>query len=120
MSGQFGRAGDLLADMDPSLRWGDEMRGGWVYIMTNKPFGTLYIGVTSDIAARVWQHRNGKGSRFSKRYGLTRLVYAEEHSTIYEAIVREKAMKAWNRNWKLRLIMEANPDWEDLFDQIYN
>jgi putative endonuclease len=70
------------------------VKGGWVYIMTNKPFGTLYIGVTSDIAARAWQHRNGNGSQFCKRHGLTRLVYAEQHPTIYEAIAREKAMKA--------------------------
>ena len=88
--------------------------------MTNKPFGTLYIGVTSDLVARVWQHRTGRGSSFCKKHGLTRLVYAEEHATIYEAIAREKAMKAWNRNWKLRQIMDANPDWEDLFDKINN
>jgi putative endonuclease len=94
------------------------MRGGWVYIMTNKPFGTLYIGVTSDLAGRVWQHRNGKGSSFCKEHGLTRLAYAEEHASIYEAIAREKAMKAWNRNWKLRQIMDVNPDWEDLFEKI--
>jgi len=84
--------------------------------MTNKPFGTLYIGVTSDLAARVTQHRAGKGSVFCKKRGLTRLVYAEQHASIYEAIAREKAMKAWNRNWKLRQIMDANPDWEDLFE----
>jgi putative endonuclease len=96
------------------------MRGGWVYIMTNKPFGTLYIGVTSDLAARVCQHRAGKGSVFCKRYGLTQLVYAEECATIYEAIVREKAMKAWNRNWKLRQIIDLNPDRDDLFDRINN
>jgi len=104
--------------MDPSVRWGDEMRGGWVYIMTNKPFGTLYIGVTSNIAARVWQHRSGRGSAFCTRYRLTRLVYAEQHSTIYDAITREKAMKAWNRNWKLRQIMDMNPNWDDLFDKL--
>jgi len=94
------------------------MKGGWTYIMTNKPFGTLYIGVTSDLAARVWQHRTGRGSSFCKEHRLTRLVYAEEHASIYEAIAREKAMKAWKRNWKLRQIIEANPDWEDLFDKI--
>lgn len=94
------------------------MKGGWVYIMTNKRFGTLYIGVTSDLAARVWQHRTGTGSSFCKKHGLSRLVYAEEHATISEAIAREKAMKAWNRNWKLRQIMDANPDWEDLFDKL--
>ena len=94
------------------------MKGGWVYVMTNKPFGTLYTGVTSDIVARVWQHRNGTGSAFCKRHGLTRLVYIEQYPTILEAIAREKAMKAWNRNWKLRQIMEMNPDWNDLWDTI--
>ncbi len=94
------------------------MRPGWVYIMTNKPFGTLYIGVTGDLGARVWQHKNGRGSAFCKRYKLTRLVYAEQYPRIDEAIAREKAMKAWNRNWKLRQIMDANPEWEDLFEKI--
>jgi putative endonuclease len=94
------------------------MKRGWVYIMTNKPFGTLYIGVTSDLAARVWQHRNGEGSEFCKRHGLARLVYAEEHERIDEAIAREKAMKAWKRNWKLRQIMDANPVWADLFERL--
>ena len=96
------------------------MRGAWVYIMTNKPFGTLYIGVTSDIASRVWQHRNGTGSAFCKRHALNRLVHAEQHATIYEAIAREKAMKAWKRSWKLRQIMDANPDWDDLFEKIHH
>src|SRR4029453_10930272 len=92
------------------------MRAGGVYIMTNKPFGTLYIGVTSDIARRVWQHRQGTGSEFCRRHGLQRLVYAEQHARIDEAIAREKAMKAWKRNWKLRQIVDANPEWRDLFD----
>ena len=105
-------------DMGPSLRWGDGMKGGWVYIMTNKPFGTLYIGVTSDLAARVYQHRGGQGSIFCKRHGLTRLVYAEQHARIEDAIAREKAMKAWKRNWKLRQIMGVNPDWDDMFETI--
>ena len=94
------------------------MKSGWVYIMTNAPFGTLYIGVTSDLAARVWQHRTGQGSQFCKRYGLTRLVYAEEAPTIVEAIAREKAMKAWKRRWKTELIEKANPSWDDLFERI--
>jgi len=108
--------------MDPSLRWGDGSimrRGGWVYIMTNKPFGTLYIGVTSDLAARVWQHRTGRGSEFCRKYGLKMLVYAEHHDRIEEAITREKSMKAWKRNWKLRQIMDMNPDWRDLFEDIH-
>lgn len=94
------------------------MKLGWVYIMTNAPFGTLYIGVTSDIAARVWQHRNGLGSNFCKRYGLTRLVYVEEHLRIDEAIAREKAMKAWKRRWKTELIEKMNPGWDDLYERI--
>jgi putative endonuclease len=94
------------------------MEGGWVYIMTNAPFGTPYIGVTSDLAPRVYQHRSGQGSDFCKRYGLTRLVYAERHDRIEDAIAREKAMKAWKRQWKTRLIEASNPGWEDLFDKL--
>ena len=86
--------------------------------MTNAPYGTLYIGVTADLAARVCQHRDGTGSDFCKRYGLTRLVYAESHDRIDEAIAREKAVKAWKRSWKIRLIEETNPDWRDLFDDL--
>ena len=93
-------------------------KGGWVYIMTNAPFGTLYIGVTADLAARVWQHREGIGSKFCKRYGLTRLVYCEEYPTIDEAIAREKAMKAWRRSWKTREIEKMNPRWDDLYEHI--
>ena len=104
--------------MDPSLRWDDAMKLGWVYIMTNKPFGTLYIGVTSDLAARIYQHRTGQGSDFCKQHKLTRLVYIERHGRIDDAIAREKAMKAWKRNWKLRQIMEKNPEWDELFETI--
>ena len=74
--------------------------------------------MTSDIAARVWAHREGRGSGFSKRYGPTRLVYAEQAPTIDEAIAREKAIKKWNRAWKLELFESANPDWDDLFESI--
>ena len=94
------------------------MRGGWTYIMTNRPRGVLYIGVTANLASRVCQHRKGEGSAFCKRYKLTRLVLAEQHGSIEEAIAREKAMKAWKRNWKLRQIMDANPNWDDLFELI--
>ena len=94
------------------------MKGGWVYIMADRYRGTLYIGVTSDIAARAWAHREGRGSRFCARYGLTRLVYAEQAPTIDEAIAREKAMKKWNRAWKIELIEQANPEWDDLFESI--
>jgi putative endonuclease len=89
-------------------------KGGWTYILTNKPGGVLYIGVTSNLPARMAQHQAGTGSAFCRKYGLKRLVLAERHATIVEAIAREKALKAWKREWKIRLIEEANPGWEDL------
>ena len=94
------------------------MNDGWVYIMADGYRGTLYIGVTSNLAARVWAHREGRGSKFCARYGLKRLVYAEEAPTMNEAIAREKALKKWNRAWKIELIERANPDWLDLFETI--
>jgi len=94
------------------------MRGGWVYIMADRYRGAMYIGVTSNLAARVFAHKEGRGSRFCARYGLTRLVCAEEAPTIEEAIAREKAMKKWNRAWKIALIERANPDWDDLWEKI--
>ena len=87
----------------------------WVYIMSNRKDGVLYIGVTADLSRRIIQHREGKGSAFCRRYGLTRLVYAEEHDSIGDAIAREKAMKAWKRAWKIELIEGVNPAWDDLF-----
>ena len=94
------------------------MVGGWVCIMADRYRGTLYAGVTSDIAARAWAHREGRGSSFCARYGLTRLVYVEQAPTIAEAIAREKAIKKWNRSWKIELIERANPEWDDLFEAI--
>ena len=87
----------------------------WVYIMSNRKDGVLYIGVTADLSRRIVQHREGKGSAFCRRYGLTRLVYAEEHDSIEDAIAREKAMKAWKRAWKIELVEGVNPAWDDLF-----
>jgi putative endonuclease len=94
------------------------MKGGWVYIMTNRPFGTLYVGVTIDIARRAWEHRQGTGSTFTSRYRLFRLVYMERHDEIMTAIQREKNIKHWPRAWKLNLIAAQNPLWEDLFNQL--
>ena len=94
------------------------MRGGWTYIMTNHVRGVLYIGVTADLATRVWQHREGKGSAFCKKYKLTRLVLAEQHDTIDDAIRREKMLKTWKRAWKIELIEQANPEWRDLWDNL--
>ena len=91
------------------------MKGGWVYVVTNKPNGTLYVGVTSDIARRAWEHREGLVEGFSKRYGLKQLVFAEHHLEIQLAIQREKTIKHWPRQWKINLITESNPAWRDLY-----
>jgi putative endonuclease len=94
------------------------MRCFYVYIMTNRPNGTLYVGVTNDIARRAWEHREGILDGFTKRYGLKRLVYFETFDSIVDAIRREKAMKHWPRAWKVRLIMRTNPDWDDLYETL--
>jgi putative endonuclease len=88
------------------------MNNAWVYIMTNRPNGTLYTGVTSDLARRVWEHREGVAD------GFERLVYVEAHPDIQSAIQREHNMKHWPRKWKVRLILEANPRWDDLYGQL--
>jgi len=92
------------------------MRGGRVYILTNRPNGTLYICVTNDLVRRVWEHREGTGSVFTRRYGLTRLVYAERHEAIRTAIQRETSIKRWPRAWKVRTLEALNPTWDDLYD----
>ena len=94
------------------------MHGGWVYIMADRYRGTLYIGVTAHLARRIAQHHDGSGSDFCARYRLARLVHVERHERIEQAIAREKAMKKWRRDWKIRLIEQANPDWNDLYDWI--
>jgi putative endonuclease len=94
------------------------MQGGWVYIMTNRPNGTLYIGVTSDLAKRAWEHREGVVEGFTKQYGLKQLVHAERHDDIRLAIQREKTLKHWPRAWKVKLILAENPDWADLYGQL--
>ncbi len=89
-----------------------------VYILASKPNGTLYIGVTSDLRKRVWEHKNDVVEGFTKRYGVHRLVHYELHADMASAIGREKQMKKWNRKWKLKLIEQHNPDWRDLWDEI--
>jgi len=91
------------------------MTGGWVYIMSNRPNGTLYVGVTHDLIRRVAQHRCDAFSGFTSTYGLHRLAYFERHEEIALAIQREKRIKTWNRAWKVRLIQATNPAWDDLF-----
>ena len=93
-------------------------QGGWVYIMTNKPRGTLYIGVTSDIARRAFEHREGVIEGFTKEHGLKMLVFLERHEEILTAIQREKTMKHWPRAWKIKAIVAQNPDWEDLYAKL--
>jgi len=89
-----------------------------VYILASKPNGTLYIGVTSDLVKRAWEHKNDSVDGFTKRYGVHRLVYYELHGDMLSAITREKQLKKWNRAWKLELIEGQNPDWKDLWEGI--
>jgi putative endonuclease len=92
--------------------------GGWVYIMADHYRGTMYVGVTADLPARVTQHKSGVGSDFCARYGLTRLVWAEAGEDIAICIAHEKRIKHWRRDWKFALIEQANPDWNDLSDML--
>ncbi len=85
-----------------------------VYILASRNHGTLYIGVTNSLRTRLDQHRRGKGSTFVRQYRVDRLVYVETYERPDEAIAREKQLKRWNRDWKIRLIQEDNPDWNDL------
>jgi putative endonuclease len=94
------------------------MDGAWVYIMTNRPNGTLYTGVTSDLARRAWEHREGVADGFTKRYRLKKLVYVERFYDIQAAIQREHNMKHSPRTWKVRLILATNPRWDDLYDRL--
>ena len=86
--------------------------------MADRYRGTIYTGVTADLAARIHQHRAGVGSDFVRKYGIKRLVYAERHQRIEDAIAREKAMKKWRRAWKIRLIEDQNPNWLDRYCDI--
>ncbi|OVE78268.1 hypothetical protein BVX98_00920 [bacterium F11] len=89
-----------------------------VYILANKRNGTLYIGVTSDLIKRIWQHRENLVEGFTKRNQIHHLVWYEVHSLMEHAIRREKQLKKWNRQWKLRLIEERNPNWTDLYEAL--
>ena len=117
----------------PGAHWRQrEAMPYYVYILASRKHGTLYIGVTNDIARRAWEHRHGLGSRFVLKYRVARLVYVETHEEIARAIQpafaeaklrlragrREKTMKEWPRAWKVRLIERANPEWEDLYDRL--
>jgi len=89
-----------------------------VYILASRRNGTLYIGITSDLLKRVWEHKNDLVEGFTKKYGVHMLVWYESHETMESAIQREKSIKKWNREWKLALIEQSNPQWHDLFDNL--
>ncbi len=89
-----------------------------VYILASSKNGTLYIGVTSDLVKRVWEHKNNVVPGFTNKYDVHYLVWYEIHEEMESAILREKQLKKWNRKWKLRLIEDANADWSDLFESI--
>ena len=93
-------------------------KNAYVYILASKRNGTLYIGVTNDLIKRIYEHKHDLVDGFTKRYRVHDLVYFEAHQDIQQAITREKQMKKWNRNWKLRLIEKTNPTWRDLYDEI--
>ena len=94
------------------------MKQPCVYILASKRNGTLYIGVTSTLVQRVWQHKNDLVEGFTKRYGVHTLVWYEIHETMESAIAREKAIKEWRRAWKLDLIEKRNPAWRDLYEEL--
>jgi putative endonuclease len=89
-----------------------------VYMLVSKRNGTLYIGMTSNLQKRAWEHKNNLIEGFTKRYGVHRLVYYELHQDMMSAITREKQMKKWNRAWKVELIEQLNPEWKDLWEEI--
>ncbi|MDD3775443.1 MAG: GIY-YIG nuclease family protein [Sulfurovaceae bacterium] len=94
------------------------MKNGYIYIMTNKPKGTLYIGVTSDLAKRIYQYKNNILDGFTSAYNLKTLVYYEIFDDMQNAIFREKQLKNWHRGWKINLIESINPNWNDLYRDI--
>jgi putative endonuclease len=94
------------------------MNQSYVYMLSSKQNGTLYVGVTSDLIKRIYEHKQDLIDGFTKQYQVHMLVYYEVHNDVLEAITREKQIKKWNRQWKLRLIEEMNPDLKDLYDEI--
>ncbi len=94
------------------------MKDYFVYILASKKNGTLYIGVTNNLLRRVWEHKNGLVEGFTKKYNVKQLIYFEQTNSVEEAILREKQIKKWNRQWKFRLIEKMNPTWIDLYKQV--
>ena len=94
------------------------MKTYYVYIMASKKNGTLYLGMTSDLIKRVWQHKHDEIDGFTKKYGVHKLVWYEETTDVRDAIRREKQIKKWRRQWKINLIEKENPEWKDLYEEI--
>ncbi|MFV0622925.1 GIY-YIG nuclease family protein [Sphingomonas sp. ac-8] len=94
------------------------MKVGYVYIVASRRNGTIYVGCTSNLVQRTWQHRTAAIDGFTSEHGCTLLVWYEPHDDLQEARLRERQIKKWNRAWKLKLIEDHNPQWEDLFDQL--
>ncbi len=94
------------------------MKKYYVYILTNKKHGTLYIGITSDLIKRTWEHKQKLVSGFTQKYNIDKLVYYEEHNDVSFAIQGEKRLKKWNRSWKIKIIEEQNLEWKDLYYDI--
>jgi putative endonuclease len=105
---------DVLGERDASIM----PKQPCVYIQASQRNGTLYIGVTSDLVKRIWEHRNNAADGFTKKYGVHVLVYYELHEDMLTAIAREKQLKKWNRAWKIELIEASNPEWRDLWEGI--
>ncbi len=90
----------------------------YVYILASQKNGTLYVGITSDLVKRIWQHKNEVVEGYTQKYAVKNLVYFEQYENVDDAILREKRLKHWNRKWKLELIEKMNPNWNDLYDEI--
>lgn len=93
-------------------------RAAFVYILASGRNGTLYIGAATNLTRRVWDHKQGVGSKFTSKYRVKKPVYLEPHETIQDAVHRERQIKKWKRDWKIKLIEQQNPDWRDLYDEI--
>ena len=102
----------------PESRADRRMKQPCVYILASRRNGTLYVGVTSDLVKRVWEHKENLADGFTKRYGVHTLVWYELHDSMEVAIRREKAIKGWKRRWKLELIEKENPEWRDLYEDV--
>lgn len=96
------------------------MKEFWVYMLASDHYGTLYIGVTSNLSKRIWEHKNNAVKGFTEKYDVHKLVYFEKHENAESALTREKQLKKWNRDWKINLIEKDNPYWEDLYPAIAN